>query len=394
MQSKRFIYLDGLRGYAAFAVFIGHFLGTFYPIPIPNVAGERLLVPLLELPLVRLFLNGQFAVCVFFVLSGFVLTHKFFVTHQHLPLLAITKRYFRLVVPILGSILIAYIILKLGWFKNQQAAQLSLSTWAASAYQFKPNFGQALYQAFVDVFGQQQYRAIWYNPVLWTMKVEFFGSMLVFGLVLILGLLKRLGHWPALVVFGLAALMFWHTYYLGFVIGALFAYGAAQGWLQWLGQRLNVRRTALLLSLGGVMFIDYYYPSLSSPGYQIAALTLGAASLMASCLLWPRLQEILSLSASRFLGHNSYALYLMHFIVLMSFSSWLYVMARAAQVPNGLALVGVFSLSIPVLLISSALFTKYCDQPAIIIANKVGSNIVQGLLRTLGLIRSIPHMVK
>jgi hypothetical protein len=77
----------------------------------------------------HLVLNGAFAVTILFVLSGIVLSAKFFRTKSE-PVVAASaaKRYVRLALPALGSVLIACLLLKLGLFSNHQSGAVGGST--------------------------------------------------------------------------------------------------------------------------------------------------------------------------------------------------------------------------------------------------------------------------
>lgn len=83
--SERFIALEGLRGLAAVGVLLSHALFAVEPgifktmYPLAQAAWPEIGWPaqLLTLPPLSMLINGSFAVCVFFVLSGFVLTKSF-----------------------------------------------------------------------------------------------------------------------------------------------------------------------------------------------------------------------------------------------------------------------------------------------------------------------------
>jgi hypothetical protein len=74
-------YLDGLRGFACYAVFFAHHT-TAYCFEVWHPYGEGGNLHFVQtnyffqLPIVRLMFNGQAAICVFFVLSGYVLSYK------------------------------------------------------------------------------------------------------------------------------------------------------------------------------------------------------------------------------------------------------------------------------------------------------------------------------
>ena len=150
-------YLDGLRGLAAFEVIFHHFILAFYPALFsgPEIlthmkAGDE--VYLSGSPL-NLLYNGNFAVCIFFVLSGYVLSHKFFLHKDHEIITASAiKRYVRLAIPVAVSIFCVFILMKFSLFYNQQAAEISGSGWLGGFWTFKPDFMDALKQMFFGTF--------------------------------------------------------------------------------------------------------------------------------------------------------------------------------------------------------------------------------------------------
>lgn len=104
-------WLDGLRGIAAFFVFVYHFVVVYVeehdfswdPVRHPN---------LIQLPILRLFYSGTAMVRIFFVISGFALTYKpvklMRKPGSHGSLMktlasSVFRRYLRLFLPCLGA---------------------------------------------------------------------------------------------------------------------------------------------------------------------------------------------------------------------------------------------------------------------------------------------------
>src|SRR4051812_4008381 len=104
----RFAELEGLRGVAAIMVVLYHFLLAFYSLAFLGIGNGyevaqhmRLEDNLYGNPIMA-FLSGSFAVAIFFVLSGFVLSIGFFATKKHEILQKLAaKRYLRLMLPAL-----------------------------------------------------------------------------------------------------------------------------------------------------------------------------------------------------------------------------------------------------------------------------------------------------
>ena len=88
-------YLDGLLGWAALIVLFGHL-------------GPVFLIAKYKMYVMSFFMDGELAVHVFFVLSGFVLSIGFFESGKRIILKELLiRRYPRLAVPVVLSCLLA-----------------------------------------------------------------------------------------------------------------------------------------------------------------------------------------------------------------------------------------------------------------------------------------------
>ena len=83
---RKIKYLNGLRGVAAFQVVIHHFILAFYPALFSGPDIQTHMAGGIEVSasgsVFNLLWDGNFAVCIFFILSGFVLSHKFFIKKE------------------------------------------------------------------------------------------------------------------------------------------------------------------------------------------------------------------------------------------------------------------------------------------------------------------------
>jgi peptidoglycan/LPS O-acetylase OafA/YrhL len=211
-EGQKLLHLESLRGIAALLVVFTHFAGSFFPAVtgggrFPTHSAFDLVIYSTPLSILA---GGNFAVCIFFVLSGFVLTRGYFLNGriQQLQNSAL-KRYFRLMPAVAISVLLAYLLLRFQLFFNHDAAAITGSMGLDELWSFPANAAeatnQALYQAFIT--GTTGPRS--YNPVLWTMQIEFLGSFLVFGAAALFGQhAKR--HWMYL----LLLIGTWQTYFL------------------------------------------------------------------------------------------------------------------------------------------------------------------------------------
>jgi len=194
-------YLDGLRGVAAFIVFIDHFIVHWYE----NIKNGYLATPkdayLIQLPFLRLLYSGRASVGVFFVISGFVLSYKPLLhirSSQPISILqilssSVLRRSLRLYLPILAGTCISAILAYRGAYLDVPSRAepippklptivLQYQDWLKSVY--------VLLYPFNIVNPNSPYSPP-YNGHLWTIPIEFYGSMVVFTVLLMLSLVKN-----------------------------------------------------------------------------------------------------------------------------------------------------------------------------------------------------------
>ena len=166
-MAEKITYLDGLRGIAAVNVMIMHFFLVLAPAMVygnqtPSHLGNLDLI-FSSTPL-GLIGAGNFSVCIFFVLSGYVLTQNYFRTRdKNLIISGALRRYIRLLIPVFASIMLSFLLSSAGLFRyysevvtitaNNNPANYWLTFWT-----FTPNIVDAIKQATLDSFLFRWYR--------------------------------------------------------------------------------------------------------------------------------------------------------------------------------------------------------------------------------------------
>jgi peptidoglycan/LPS O-acetylase OafA/YrhL len=356
-------FLDGLRGWGAIAVLNAHLFVGFLFADRPEVNGWLRTIPFL--------FDGEQAVYLFFVLSGFAITIPYFSARQSNRLLldAALRRYPRLTLPVFGSALMAWVLMKAGAMNNVGASALVRSNdWLGTFYLFEPDLVGLLRFSFVDVYANYSL-ANTYNAVLWTMKVELFGALFIYGFLALSGRMKH-----RLLGYLVVGLLLARTSLLPFVVGCMFSDfyhrtlplpRALEPVIEALRQ---FPRTALwlILSATTVWMFARLHPgllpfNLRSP----AGMTLVGSALVAASMHDGPARRFFSSTLSRILGKYSFPLYLVHLPILCSWSAWLYVQLRESQVDTQRAIAIVAMSSLALIALLTLLFEKLVESPSV-----------------------------
>jgi len=379
---RRQTHLEAIRGVAAFIVVLAHFAAAFYPSALfgNKYPFHEHWESLFTTTPLGLLVAGHFAVCVFFVLSGYVLSWPYFGDTSkdtvHL-LAAMLKRPFRLGGLVLASVLASFFLYRSACYFN---GPVSIQSYSIPWFKdFWPQNTFTLERLIIDVTTRMFSAGWFYNSPLWTLQIELYGSFITFIFLL---LFRKSNLRPLAYIY--TFIYFHGTLYHGFIIGILLAdivRTYPHRVLKW--SRSTI---AWPLFVVGLLFSSYpeyivnkteltntfygAFPNL--PGLGGGYSMLGAAFVFSSVLLSPHLQKMLSGRSLAFLGRISYAVYAFHFLLLGSFTSWLFLIFTHRFTYNiNCALVGIISLS--ALLLLSYWLTKYVDEPVTRAANRLAS---------------------
>jgi len=355
---------------AALIVVIGHFVVGFYPAlytaKLEHVHTVNGIETLLSVTPLALLYNGTFSVAIFFVLSGYVLTYKFFKnSNADVFLVPLTiKRYVRLLLPILFSNLLAYVFLSLSLFYNRPASTLSLSIgWLSKFWDFTPQLGTMLWESFYGTFFLH---ANSYNNPLWTMNFEFFGSLIVFAFMAFFGRSQK-----RFLYYIIAIMLFRHSHYLAFILGMLLSDLSTRqdGFFV----RMKNRYFFVLLLLVGLFLGSYpdtrpvdgsIYEFMKGLARQRTYYIVGATLIMIALLKSTRLQSLLSLKPFVLLGRISFSMYVLHLIIIGSLSSYL-MLLFTQYFSYHAAFALMFLVSLPTILIAAYVMERTVDTAGI-----------------------------
>ena len=290
----RFRFLDGLRGWAAVVVLLHHLF--IDGLPANSFMADRALWAKV------FFLNGTVAVSVFFVISGFSLSIRYLETGDGRALGRIAAgRYLRLALPIFAICAVTYVLLVSGLIPPAAQRPSPLDQFLGFTPSVDGLLGFSLLKVFVAYSGAESY-----DPPLWTMTYEFFGSFMVFALIAYLRPSRLRTLLLAVLFLLLTALQ---TYFALFVAGILIA-----DLFPRIGASTAANRAGALLCGAGILLI-------ALPHAWFAAVYLGGGvCLTAGAVFCAPVRRFFESRLSSFLGWVSFPLYLIQAAVIYVFA--------------------------------------------------------------------------
>lgn len=227
----RIAYLESIRGLAAIQVLLLHFFFAFVPDLVAPAPSSALAASIHLSPLYFLY-DGYSAVYIFFCLSGYVLTRSF-ERQLDQPPVQILARAVRLGLPALAATVFAASLMLIVGRANVEAGRLLSNAWFSRQWDadlsvlsvVRDGTINALFLGYRDMPGvaflapwQQSVHQSFVTP-LWTLSIEFYGSI---AILFLCWCTRRSRHlwWTALV---LGTVFTIRSAYICFFVGHLLA---------------------------------------------------------------------------------------------------------------------------------------------------------------------------
>ena len=381
-EKQKLKHIEGIRGLAAIIVVLHHYSLAFYPAlnfgdaSQTHIGNGSLELFMASTP-INLIYNGGFAVCIFFILSGYVLSNAYHQTNNPKILIQYAiKRYFRLLVPVSASIIIAYAFINIGFMHNADlGAVTKTNDWLSSAFDHNGNALAVIKNVFVDVFF---FKDNSYNAVLWTMTYELLGSFLIFAFLILIHPFKYKMSLYILLVITLFATA--NNFYAAFILGVVLNKYVMQ-------QHAAVKTivipkwTLSLILITGLYFCSY--PLVIDVNHTIYGFitfsfllnyefyhVLGSFMVMFVILHSEKLKTILSGRVLSYIGKISFSFYLLHFIILCSFSCYLFSLFYPTCDYN-LSVLLACLCSLPLIGLSAVFYYQWIDKSGIKLSEEV-----------------------
>lgn len=327
MKKNRILFLDGLKGFACLGVFTHHFFLTFFPASYFGADAEVRTVSGFEARLASapyaFFINGNFWVCLFILISAFLISDRVFRIKEEesgraFPALSklILKRYVRLMVPVLVIGIFAHVLTDILTFVNLNYMN------KVNELSFLSLLKHAVIYTWITPDSSVQ------GPF-WMLHYLLFGSYFA---VLIALATPKASRWTPFIHLFIAFFMGkYHYYYIAAVFGVMisyeYSYGKIFSFLQ-RSQALRMISGAVLMLIG--LFLGAYpsyglpdniysvfrFYAVRDPETYILIHCIGAACLLVSFFLLYTVAKIFSTAPFLFIGKISFSIYMIHTMLL------------------------------------------------------------------------------
>ena len=331
--------------------------------------------------------DGRLAVDIFFVLSGYVLTAAVAERSTGFPALA-AKRYERLLLPVLAATLPALLLQPYGLFFHHDLGFVTGSSWLykQTIIGFHPSVLSWLYNGIWVVFfvdGETSF-----NSPLWTMRFEWYGSLLVFSLCCLLSDPRKripVAFLLGVVLANLANYACLHLFCVGMILHDLARMmrereiGAGRAvnliGLALIGFGLYLPRLLMvLIEAHGAAFSGLLWLRRCLPAWQGDRWMLAAIFVVAGVILSPGARRLLSCSLCRFLGRISFPLYLFQLPLILSFGCW-FMLTLLSRLDMTHAALLMFAVTASAAFLIAWIMTMVLERPTLVAAARLGAAV-------------------
>ena len=359
--SPRITYLDSVRGLAALSVVVYHFIGWKWS-------------ETLQFKLASMVFNGSDAVSLFFVLSGLVLSWKYFQPNEQLPITGahykeyVVNRMVRLYLPFVVAIIVIYYFLN---HRHEDIVQV--------IGQFFTNQTHWMEEALL-IRGKHDM----YGPG-WTLEVELAASLMLPFLVLLLRHSRQLFFMlmALYIVLGPPIVMnqLFH-FMLGMTLTYFFPLIARYDLRTSRFYRFRYLVYLLAFGLFSIRHITRIFPLGELGTYWLNLLRIdlffftgiGAFIILAYIINSPRLQRWLAVRPLLFLGRISYSLYLVHWFFVDQVMKKLDIYLPGSP-HQRLTILAALLATIGASILTATVFNILVERPAIRLGKRLSARL-------------------
>jgi peptidoglycan/LPS O-acetylase OafA/YrhL len=376
--------VEGLRGFACLAVLLSHLSLMFYPYlhgMKPEQIKSGIDQIIVDYP-IGFFYAGTSAVFVFFCLSGYILTYA--CAKNENVLLAATKmllaRYFRLVMPVLASVIICFIVIK--YIPNNTSGLPWISWWGRSVTDNDTLIGAIYNGVFSSVFLADNK----YNWVIWTMQIELLGSYLLLCSIPVICNIK----YRSIVCISICIIIIICSPTKLGISYASFFLGASIYWIKTINNKAV--SMALLLTglyLAGFKELNHWYSWLNKilyielPGGMLSTYyfvpMLSGFVLVLTAVKTTALKYFIESDFAMILGKISFSAYLIQIPIFYSITPIINIYAN--NLTNNYNVSAVISIIVSLIAVyySSKIFNIFVDEKSIKLSRYISKSVISSI---------------
>lgn len=319
-------WINGLKGAMALWIVIFHYLLAFACFgyigwnAVPTTAEAKVAYYWQYFPY-SILTNGSFPLFIFFAIIGFLPAYKFFITgkSKFIKEQALV-RYFRFLPYVLGGCFLSYVLMTGGYYYNEKVGALLGNTWDTAIFAGVPfGFMDVLYDAFVGAFLNGSNVL----TVFWCMNLIFFGSYLVYGIILCFGEARKRKCIYAI----LAIALYFVPLYASFLAGIIAADVIASS--EKASSQKETNSGILYLLLG---FVIGNFPEVLLPSWINISIpyAVGSYFFIIACYQNSCVQKLLNANLLQWLGDRTFSVIVAHPLIMFSFSAWQFLYLHRA----------------------------------------------------------------
>lgn len=304
-------WIDNIKFIAAVGVFLCHYTESF---AVPGAGIPRWLQCANEFPL-GMVINGEFWVCVFAILSGYLLNKKNIKNGTDLIKICI-NRYFRFVIPFFFANFFVYLLYSFAGFSAQKCGMIINNEWLLNQYTNPIGIISVVKNSFM--LGSEL------NNNFWIIKHMLFGSLLIYISNYIC---YKFHNQKIKIIVAIGLLLFPCTFFIGATYtGSLLAEISKK--LKFVQQKGKITITFFVVMLGLMSGIQNVIAELLKIRWlhinQYWEIFYAMGMLVCISLENQLLKKIENWHIDKF-SNQSMTIYLLHWPIICSFSTWCFV---------------------------------------------------------------------
>lgn len=304
-------WIDNIKFIAAVGVFLCHYTESF---AVPGAGIPRWLQCANEFPL-GMVINGEFWVCVFAILSGYLINKKNIKNATDLIKICI-NRYFRFVIPFFFANFFVYLLYSFAGFSAQKCGMIINNEWLLNQYTNPIGFISVVKNSFM--LGSEL------NNNFWIIKHMLFGSLLIYISNYIC---YKFHNQKIKIIVAIGLLLFPCTFFIGATYtGSLLAEISKK--LKFVQQKGKITITFFVVMLGLMSGIQNVIAELLKIRWlhinQYWEIFYAMGMLVCISLENQLLKKIENWHIDKF-SNQSMTIYLLHWPIICSFSTWCFV---------------------------------------------------------------------